>query len=259
MGFVLFYGNKEIYSNFYPAAFEIEGKVFPTSEHYFMYAKAMKFDPNGPVTYETLVSSTPAEAKKQGRQVRFFSESSWSAVDQQIMYEACLAKFSQNSELKKQILETGDNTIVECSPRDRKWGIGMGKNNPDAQNPDKWRGRNLLGETLMRVRAQLREELSEQETAELNAVLAKLTEQNTTPQENESSNTVDSTELETPLIPLPNVSVGDKVIHRAFKEGVVSDISERRIKVNFVIGEKVFVFPNAIHDGFLKISEEEAK
>jgi ribA/ribD-fused uncharacterized protein len=157
MNFVLFYGNKEIYSNFYPAAFEIDGKAFPTSEHYFMYVKAMTFDPNGEVTYERLAAASPKEAKAQGRQVRFYSESRWNAMCENVMYKACLAKFSQNPELKQQILETGDAIIVECSPRDRKWGIGMGKNNPDATNPDKWRGRNLLGKTLMRVRKTLQE------------------------------------------------------------------------------------------------------
>ena len=156
MNFVLFYGDKEIYSNFYPAEFEIDGKTFPTSEHYFMYAKAMRFDSEGPVTYEKLVSVSPAEAKKLGRQVRFFDAGVWNEIDQDIMYTACLEKFSQNPELREQLLATCDDIIVECSPRDRKWGIGMGKNNPDAQNPDKWRGRNLLGKVLMRVRDTLK-------------------------------------------------------------------------------------------------------
>lgn len=163
MGFVLFYGNKEIYSNFYPAEFEIDGLRFPTSEHYFMYAKAMRFDPDGPVTYETLLSATPAEAKKQGRLVRFFDPAVWNAIDEEIMYKACLAKFSQNPELKRQLLETGDAIIVECSPRDRKWGIGMGKNNPGATNPQMWRGKNLLGDILMKVREKLREGQKEDE------------------------------------------------------------------------------------------------
>lgn len=159
MGFVLFYGNKEIYSNFYPAAFEIDGLRFPTSEHYFMYAKAMRFDPDGPVNYETLVSATPAEAKKQGRLVRFFDPAVWNSIDEEIMFKACFAKFSQNPELKNALLSTGDDTIVECSPRDRKWGVGMSKNNPDTTNPEKWRGKNLLGKTLTRVRDALREGL----------------------------------------------------------------------------------------------------
>ncbi|NMA75114.1 MAG: DUF1768 domain-containing protein [Bacteroidales bacterium] len=138
MGFVLFYGNKVIYSNFYPAKFKIDGKVFATSEHYSMYAKAMKFEPNAPVTYGALVSASAAKAKKSVRQVQFFSESSWCEVKQQIMYTTCLAKLPQNSELK-QLLETDDGVIVECSPHNRKWGIGMDKNNPDVQNTNQWR------------------------------------------------------------------------------------------------------------------------
>ena len=163
MGFVLFYGDKEIYSNFYPAEFEIDARTFPTSEHYFMYTKAMRFDPDGPVTYKKLMSASPAEAKKLGRQIRFFDAGVWNTIDQENMYAACFAKFSQNPELRKQILATGDDIIAECSPRDRKWGIGMGKNNPDAQNTDKWRGRNLLGNVLMRVRDALRREMADLE------------------------------------------------------------------------------------------------
>ena len=75
--------------------------TFPTSEHYFMYAKAMRFDPEGPVTDEKLVSVSPAEAKKLGRQVRFFDAGVWKEIDQDIMYKACLAKFSQNPELRE--------------------------------------------------------------------------------------------------------------------------------------------------------------
>jgi len=259
MGFVLFYGINDIYSNFYPASFEIDGKVFPTSEHYFMYAKAMKFDPDGPVTYEALVSAPPAEAKKMGRQVRFFSESTWDAIDQQIMYKACLAKFAQNPELKQQILETGDDIIVECSPRDRKWGIGMGKNNPNAQNPKLWRGSNLLGETLMKVRAKLREGLSEKELSELDVKAKEAKEQRLISEQLSQQNTIhESTTTEkpeTPEVPLPDVKIGDTIRHRVFKEGIVSDISNGKITVKFSVGEKAFIFPNAINDGFLSLRE----
>ena len=66
-----------------------------------------------------------------------------------------LAKFEQNVALERYLLGTGDAVLVEASPRDRIWGIGMGASNPDAQNPERWRGGNLLGFALMEVRARL--------------------------------------------------------------------------------------------------------
>ena len=58
----------------------------------------------------------------------------------------------QNDELRNFLLSTGDKVLVEASPSDRIWGIGLGKNNPDALDPTKWRGQNLLGFALMNVR-----------------------------------------------------------------------------------------------------------
>lgn len=69
---------------------------------------------------------------------------------------ASVAKFSQNPAMGEFLLRTGERVLVEASPRDRIWGIGMGAANPDAEQPRKWRGQNLLGFALMAARAQLR-------------------------------------------------------------------------------------------------------
>jgi ribA/ribD-fused uncharacterized protein len=68
------------------------------------------------------------------------------------MVEALRAKFSQNQNLKDYLVATGDAILVEAAPRDRLWGIGMGENNPDIADQNKWNGRNLLGKALMQVR-----------------------------------------------------------------------------------------------------------
>lgn len=65
------------------------------------------------------------------------------------------AKFEQNSELKQELLATGNSLLCECSPTDKKWGIGIGLDDPDYQHPDRWKGRNYLGFILMEVRAEL--------------------------------------------------------------------------------------------------------
>ena len=67
-------------------------------------------------------------------------------------------QFSQNPEMKKILFDTYPKILVEASPRDRLWGIGMGANNPNAENPDKWRGKNLLGYCLVAVRDKLMKE-----------------------------------------------------------------------------------------------------
>ena len=67
-----------------------------------------------------------------------------------------MAKFKQNDDIREQLLSTGDLHLVEASPYDQIWGIGMDEDDPDATNPEKWDGLNLLGEVLMMVREHLR-------------------------------------------------------------------------------------------------------
>ena len=84
--------------------------------------------------------------------VRNFDPDRWDAACYDIVKAGNLAKFSQNPELWDYLKSTGTRILVEASPRDRIWGIGMGKSNPDAADPAKWRGTNLLGFALTEVR-----------------------------------------------------------------------------------------------------------
>lgn len=162
--FVYFWGHsvpkdgtigKTCFSQWYPASFEIEGITYATAEHWMMAAKARLFDE--PETLEQiLVASTPAEAKALGRQVKNFDDAIWKANARRLVTEGNVAKFRQNKELGEFLLATGDAVLVEASPRDCLWGIGLGQDNPKAQHPDTWRGQNLLGFALMDVRAELR-------------------------------------------------------------------------------------------------------
>lgn len=102
---------------------------------------------------------SPAVAKRAGRAVAGFDQATWDAEKREVAFVTCLAKFAYSSapERATALLDTlpASRRLVEAAPRDRVWGVGLGIGNPDAEDPSKWRGQNLLGEALERVRAVL--------------------------------------------------------------------------------------------------------
>lgn len=90
--------------------------------------------------------------KKLGRQVQGYDDAVWAKVRQQISVRGNYEKFSQNEDLKEYLLSTGDKILVEASPKDIIWGIGLDEVSPDAPKPGNWRGQNILGFALMEVR-----------------------------------------------------------------------------------------------------------
>ncbi|MDD9935054.1 MAG: NADAR family protein [Myxococcales bacterium] len=147
-------------SQWWPAGFELEGVRYATAEHYMMAEKARLFG-DAAVLERILVAESPGAAKKLGRQVAGFDNTAWNAARFEIVVRGSHAKFAQNPELGRFLLRTGDRVLVEASPRDRIWGIGMGAKNERAQDPTQWRGLNLLGFALMEARDHLRAELEE--------------------------------------------------------------------------------------------------
>jgi ribA/ribD-fused uncharacterized protein len=107
-----------------------------------------------------LVAPSPAAAKKLGRAVRGFDESTWKRHRFDLVTKGNVAKFSSTPELKRYLLDTGETILVEAAPRDTIWGVGLGASNPAASDPTRWRGSNLLGFALVRARHVLRGELS---------------------------------------------------------------------------------------------------
>jgi ribA/ribD-fused uncharacterized protein len=141
-------------SNWFPAVFHIDGTRYSTIEHYMMAEKANLFSDYGKL--EQIVSArSPGKAKALGRQVRGFNDDIWVKHRYEIVVKGNYAKFHQNKELGKFLIETGTKVLVEASPHDRIWGIGIGKDDNRAQDPIRWRGLNLLGFALMEVRAKL--------------------------------------------------------------------------------------------------------
>jgi ribA/ribD-fused uncharacterized protein len=146
---------KGCFSQWWPAQFTVDGVTYPTAEHFMMTAKALLFG-DAEVAARIPSAPHPSDAKKLGRQVRGFDEELWSARRFDLVVAGNVAKFSQNPELRQFLLGTGDRVLVEASPRDRIWGIGMSASNELATSPEHWRGLNLLGFALMEARQQLR-------------------------------------------------------------------------------------------------------
>jgi len=148
------WGFKSCFSQWYDSPYECDGHNFMTAEHHMMYQKAVLFGDKSAA--ERLVSaSDPGEAKAIGREVLGFDQAKWDQHRFEIVISANMAKFSSNPELKEFLLKTGNRVLVEASPVDKIWGIGLTEDNPACENPNQWKGANLLGFALMEVRDQL--------------------------------------------------------------------------------------------------------
>jgi len=145
---------KTCMSQWWPVNF-VDGKVkYKTTEHYMMEGKAKLFG-DFEIAEQVIKCDSPKDVKALGRLVKNFDPVTWDAHKFQIVKQGNILKFSQNEDLKKFLLQTGSKVIVEASPRDLIWGIGLGEANPKSQHPDTWRGENLLGFALMEVRDEL--------------------------------------------------------------------------------------------------------
>lgn len=152
-----FWGNRFVFSQWYPCKFEVDGKTYNCAEQYMMHQKAVLMDDMERAEI-IMALDEPREMKQQGRYVENFDKKIWDKCCQDVVEKGNMAKFSQNEELKERLLRTFPRTLVEASPMDRIWGIGLAKEDHRAWNKQTWRGRNLLGEVLTRVRDNLMEE-----------------------------------------------------------------------------------------------------
>lgn len=145
---------KQCLSQWYMASFEINNIRYPSAEHYMMAEKARLFN-DQKLAQQILNAKHPGEAKALGRQIFKFDETLWEQHRFDIVVKGNIGKFQQNIRLKEFLLYTGDRILVEASPRDKIWGIGLTEKNPAASHPKDWPGLNLLGFALMKVRATL--------------------------------------------------------------------------------------------------------
>jgi ribA/ribD-fused uncharacterized protein len=145
---------KHVFSQWWPAPFEVDGARYPTAEHFMMAQKARLFG-DEPMLERIRLAASPLEAKKLGRKVKGFRQEAWDEHAFAFVVRGNVAKFGQNGALKSYLLGTRDKVLVEASPMDRIWGIGMAAGDPRAGNPREWQGSNLLGFALMAARAEL--------------------------------------------------------------------------------------------------------
>jgi ribA/ribD-fused uncharacterized protein len=141
-------------SQWWPAEFKIGEQVFPSTEHFMMHSKAVLFK-DDEIAEKILRTESCKEVKALGREVRDFDSELWREHRFAIVLRANLAKFSQNDDLKAFIFSTGETVIVEASPSDTIWGIGLDEEQARKVPPADWRGLNLRGFALMRTRSLL--------------------------------------------------------------------------------------------------------
>ncbi|WP_039933781.1 NADAR family protein [Streptomyces viridochromogenes] len=142
-------------SQWWPAPFTVDGVAYATAEHWMMAGKARLFG-DADAERAVLAAGHPAEAKKAGRLVRGFDEAIWRRERFRIVVEGSVHKFGAHPELRGFLLNTGERVLVEASPVDRVWGIGLAADDEAAADPERWRGLNLLGFALMEARERLR-------------------------------------------------------------------------------------------------------
>jgi ribA/ribD-fused uncharacterized protein len=139
------------FSQWFASPFVLEGVRYATAEHWMMAEKARLFGDDAALV-RVLAKDDPSAAKAAGRGVRDFDDAYWMSHRFDIVVRGNLAKFEQHPLLRDFLLGTGDQVLVEASPVDAIWGIGLAAGDPRAQDPAEWQGLNLLGFALMTVR-----------------------------------------------------------------------------------------------------------
>lgn len=149
MGYYFFF--KGPLSQWYSCTFKLDGIRFNCAEQYMMFKKAELFNDNNSMI-NILYSRYPSDQKNLGRKVSNFNAEKWESVARDIVYKGNMAKFTQNSKLLEILLNTAPNILVEASPKDKIWGIGLSEEIAKKVNPEQWPGKNWLGLVLTKVR-----------------------------------------------------------------------------------------------------------
>ncbi|MCU6792373.1 NADAR family protein [Paenibacillus sp. WQ 127069] len=152
--FTFFYRTESPFSQWHPAEFVVSRVPFNCSEQFMMYQKAKLFK-DEEMAEKILLAKSPAEQKQLGRMIRKFHKEEWEMHCKQFVYDGNYAKFTQNQHLLERLLETKGTTLVEASPTDRIWGVGLLESSSQIRNRKTWRGTNWLGEVLTNLREDL--------------------------------------------------------------------------------------------------------
>ncbi|UPK45063.1 NADAR family protein [Paenibacillus pabuli] len=161
--FTFFWRTASPFSQWHPADFTVNGVHYTSAEQYMMHQKALLFG-DQIIAEKILKASSASVQKKLGRQVSGFDQTVWEAECKRIVYEGNEAKFTQNEQLLTTLLATCGTTLVEASPDDRIWGVGLAEEDPRIRSRRTWRGTNWLGEILTRLREDIGSDEDEQPT-----------------------------------------------------------------------------------------------
>lgn len=143
-------------SQWYDCKFDVGGITYHTAEQFMMANKAALFH-DEEIGEKIMNEKHPAAYKKLGRQIKNFDSKTWDGIKYYTVVQGNKAKFSQNKDLKNFLLSTGDAILVEASPYDKIWGIGIDKDTAMKGTVNDWKGENLLGCALMDVRDWLKD------------------------------------------------------------------------------------------------------
>jgi ribA/ribD-fused uncharacterized protein len=150
--YYFFYKTRHPFSNWHPCKFEDEqGNEYNCSEQYMMAQKALLFG-DKEIFEEIMEEPSPKFQKELGRKVKGFDSKIWNDNAKKIVYDGCKLKFEQNPNLLNELLNTNGKYLVEASPYDKVWGIGLGEDDPLIYDPKNWKGTNWLGEVLTKLR-----------------------------------------------------------------------------------------------------------
>jgi ribA/ribD-fused uncharacterized protein len=151
--YTFFFTEASPFSQWFRCSFTVDGNTFNCAEQFMMHGKAVLFA-DSEVADKILAADHPREHKALGRKVRGFDDKVWKRERETIVMAGNRAKFSQNPELRELLL-AAKGTLVEASPYDKIWGIGLAASDPRAQDRTQWKGQNLLGQILTRLRDEL--------------------------------------------------------------------------------------------------------
>ena len=143
---------KNYLSQWYKRDMIIDNIIYCTAEQYMMAEKARLFKDEESLKI-IMSSDSPATQKRQGRKVKNYDDNKWQEVCREVVFDANYAKFTQHKDLKEKLLKTDDKIIVEASPYDSLWGVALGPWDDAILDPANWKGKNWLGEAIMKVRA----------------------------------------------------------------------------------------------------------
>lgn len=148
--YLLFWGSE--FSQWFKTSFkDKENIIFSSAEQFMFYHKAKLFNDQD-ILKRVLNTSDPRKQKALGRQVKDFSQEIWDSYKEDIVFLGNLYKFTQNKKLLHKMISTPQH-FVEASPVDKIWGIGLHYENPLSEKKENWKGENLLGQALDKVKS----------------------------------------------------------------------------------------------------------